>query len=218
MMKALSLVTATIDPQRPDVVKVWEVFLKHLHGTKVLNPDGGEVKLNMEYELMRLQRKNIAIKTEWLGARMSESDLDQIIDISKESFGQVGTFSKEEMRKKLQERGSGCVVARSQESNEILGFCWYFKVDGKVEIAGIARRPKATYLKIGDQLLLEVIKAQWSGTEMQLMVRKSNPAVQFYENWRFVKEKEIPGYYPTGPKEDAILMRFDWDAYKKVRA
>lgn len=214
---AISFVGESIDPKRPDVKKVWKAFLEHLHQTKVVNADGETIELDFSMELDRLEGKQIQFDVQhlssWWGSY--EKDLEQIEELEKVCFGKVGTFTKEQLKAALKQPGSGCVVARRKGTSEILGFGWYLPSEDKISIAGFARAPGAANLSVGNALMYAIINAHSPSQSLQLHVRKSNPAVKFYEKWGFTIVQDLPGYVAEGPPEDAYLMELDWEKYQK---
>ncbi len=137
--------------QRPDLKKVWKVFLEHLNHTKVLYPDGQTVELDFTAELDRLEGKHIIPEMDVLDPESStyDEDLQQLEALQRVCFGRVGTFVKDLLKQELAHPDSGCVVARREGSQEIIGFGWYSKKEGIVNINGLGHAPGATRLSIG---------------------------------------------------------------------
>ena len=216
----ITVVTKVIDSHRPDVKKVWEVFLNHLHNKRVVNADGHVITLDFGIELEWLEGEKISIQdVEFLKPESAsyDGDLKQIEDLQKESFGEVGTFSKEQLKRYLAENPlNQCVVIRREKTNEILGFAWTLKHAGSLSLVGLARRPGAAYLGIGNRLMAAILYRTPENQPLQLYVRKSNPAVALYERWGFEKI-ELPGYYPSGPPEPAYKMTLNWETYREIR-
>lgn len=213
---ALTFVADRItDFKRPDLKKVWKVFLEHLNHTKVLYPDGQTVELDFTAELDRLEGKLIPFEMDVLDPESAtyDNDLQQVEALQRVCFGRVGTFVKDQLKQELAQPDSGCVVARREGSQEIIGFGWYRKKDGVVHINGLGHAPGATRLSIGDRLLTGIIRSQQKGQPIQLLVRVSNPACNLYANWGFVEKEKIPNYV-TEPDEDALLMELDWNHFE----
>lgn len=205
--------------QRPDLKKVWKAFLEHLNHTKVVNPDGMVVELDFTSELERLDGKQIQYEMDIIDPQSPtyDQDLQQIEDLQKVCFGKVGTFVKDQLKQELAQPGAGCIVARRQGGQEIIGFGWYSQKDGIVTINGLGHAPGAVRLSIGDRLLTGIIRSHQQGQTIQLLMRESNPAGALYANWGFVEKGKIPNY-ATDPLEDALSMELDWSQFEKVWA
>lgn len=217
---ALTFVADRItDYKRPDLKKVWKVFLEHLNHTKVLYPDGQTVELDFTTELERLEGKHIIPEMDVLDPESAtyDQDLQQLEELQRVCFGRIGTFVKDQLKQELAQPDSGCVLARREGSQEIIGFGWYSKKEGIVNINGLGHAPGAARLSIGDRLLTSIIRLQPQGQPIQLLVRVSNPARNLYANWGFVEKEKIPNYVDE-PTEDALLMELDWTQFEKAWA
>ncbi len=217
--RIMTMITEMLDPTRKDIKKVWGAFLKHLHGTKVTNPDGRVVKLDFSLTLRKLQGKEIEVEAGILNKDNPSYDdaLSQIERIQKTSFGRVGTVSKERMKHILsQDEENKCFIAKRKNSQKVLGFAWCHKEEDKLILAGLARRPGAACLRIGDDLMVALINDLLpKAIPMELKVRKSNTmAIRLYEKYDFEKVEELPNYYPEGPEEDAVRMKLNWEAIR----
>lgn len=220
---ALTNVTDRLDPQRPDVAQVWKAFLQHLHGTKMLTPDGQKIELDFSTELNRMQGKQISVTYENLGSGFfgpSESDLAQVEQLQKMCFGVADAMTKEKMKALLAaDSSNGCIVARNKETKEIIGFGWYYKQDDKIQIGGIGRKPSAARLGIGFGIMQALVDGQQNGIPLQIKMRKSNQsAVHFLKKWEFFHVEDLPKGYPSGPAEDGILMQLSWSKYRQLLA
>lgn len=208
-----------VHKKREDMKKVWKTFLEHLNLTKVKIPDGSTVVLDFSAELDRLEGKKIDFQMERLDPKSPtyDKDLEQVEGLERVCFGRIGTFLKAQLKSELAKEGSGCVVARRKDSQDLIGFAWYRKDEGKVTICGVGHEPGAAMLSIGDQLMWGVIEAQKPEEPVKLQVRANNPARGLYLKWHF-EEKEVKKDYYDDPKEDAILMELNWKNYLEWRA
>ena len=141
--------------------------------------------------------------------------------IQKKSFPKIECFSQQQMKaicdKDVRNR---FVVVRAIDSQKVLGFAWVIisQDEGQesLSLMKLARHPGAARLGIGNRLLKAIIDSQQKGQKMHLCVRRSNqPAILLYQRAGFVPVKELPNYYSKGPKENGVLMRFDWNRYSK---
>lgn len=207
----ISRVTPNISPDRPDVLKVWEAFLKHLDKSKVLNADGEWIELDFSLELERLQKKEVAAApVEWLNTSSSQldEDLEQIEKLESVSFGKGYTATKEKFKEILATiPGSGIAVIRKKGTNEILGFSLLYPEGNSICLSGIARKPGATDLAIGKSLMKAIIDRYPPYQPMHLHVRQSNQiAIQLYKQFGFIESEVLKGYYPHGPRENGLLF------------
>ncbi|NGX47196.1 MAG: hypothetical protein K1000chlam3_00568 [Chlamydiae bacterium] len=214
----LAAVGDFIDSNRADARKVWSEFLTHLNATPFSTPDGEKALFNGASLLNRFSGKLKQVKREWLSSwSPSDEDLQSIEQIGKEAFGKSYAFPADRIKKTLAEyRPSGMRIARNKETEEILGFGWYYTENGVVKIAEIARKPEACRLNIGCDILQEIINAQKPGQPIQICLRRSNPFIGRLQNWKFVRIQELPKYYDTAPPEDGILMELNWQEYSKM--
>lgn len=225
----ITVITDALNQNRHDVIKVWFAFLKHLEKTTVLNADGKPIVLNFSMEIDRLQRKVPKLTAEWfdLSAPTAEKDLEAMEALQKVSFGERYVSKKEVIRTKLNEnKRNRCVVVRNEQTRELLGFAiTVIQKEPLLEqpdldrmyLMAIARKPGAANLQIGEKILGPLIDNLQEGEGFYLHVRKSNPAISLYKKAFFVPKKTVPNYYPADPPEDAYLMEFDWEEYRKAR-
>lgn len=209
-----------VDKNREDLKNVWKVFLEHLNRTKVMIPDGSTVVLDFSAELDRLEGKKVDYEMEMLDSKSPtyDKDLEQVEGLERVCFGEVGTFSKAQLKSELAYEGSGCVVARRKDNQELIGFAWYRLEKGRVTICGVGHAPGAAMLQIGEKLMQRVISAQKPDQPVQLQVRKENYAARrLYERWCF-EEKEVKPNYYDDPKEAAIVMELNWEKLKAAVA
>ena len=87
--------------------------------------------------------------------------------------------------------------------NRVLGFIHISLSFDSADIVNIAVDSMNRRKKIGTELLNFVIK-EFNLKEVNIEVRKSNPAVNFYINNGFKIIREIPKYYGS---EDAYFMK-----------
>lgn len=194
---------------REDIQKIWKAFLGNMKDFKVKWPDGSINPVDCSLEMDRLEGKKVSYKVEKL-INPSDADLNQIVEIEKESFGPPGTFPADQMKLALNHPTAFLYVARREGSSEILGFNW-----GRAEendpntlvVYGIARKGAASRLAIGDKLLDKLVEDS-GDRDMRLNVRASNSsAIDLYKKKGFVTQSVKKGYYDSLPKEDALVMR-----------
>ncbi|NGX37325.1 MAG: hypothetical protein K1000chlam2_00479 [Chlamydiae bacterium] len=211
-------ISARLDREMKDACKVWAEFLKGLHKTKVTNPDGTIIELDMGLQLERLQGKSVSVKIEPLNSNWSgtnQKDLEEIEKLQKLCFGKSEIFSKAQMENLLKNNKGKCLLARREGTGDILGYILSYEKEGAVQIAGLGRHPGATHLNIGGQLICALISQLKSSQAVQVCLRQSNPAARIFGKYRFVKEKDLPKYYLQGPAEDGILLNLDWKKYNQ---
>ncbi len=209
----ITVITEAVDRNRPDVIKVWKAFLTHLHQKPIINADGRTIKLDFSMELKLLETgKKPEPTCERLEPRNPAhlADFEEIERIQEESFGVIGTFKKEALMAILmRDRENRCYVSRIE--GKVVAFAWMRKdVDG-MHISGIARRPQAARLGIGDQLMNALLsELRGHNPPVTLFVRQSNPAKALYERCGFKVTKTVPNYFDRGPRESALRMDLDW--------
>ena len=205
-------VTFRLDRERPDSFKVWAAFLEGLDKAKVASPNGEPLEMDMGIQLERLHGKPITVEVESLYSywkKPSRQDLEAIEKLQTLCFGKSERFSLQ---------GGKGLVARRKETKEILGFIWYYEKDGCVRISGLGRHPGATHLRIGGQLIHQMLLELKPTQPVSVIMRQSNPAAHLFSKWGFEKEKDLPKYFLQGPAENGILLKLDWKKFQKAIA
>lgn len=98
------------------------------------------------------------------------------------------------------------------EGEQVIGYVGSQSVMGESDMMNIAVAPNFRRQGVARMLVKELI-AQLKCNDvycLTLEVRVSNiPAIKLYEKMGFVQVGRRPNYY-TAPKEDALILRKDW--------
>jgi ribosomal-protein-alanine N-acetyltransferase len=200
---------------RPDLVGIWEIFLKKIQGVSVNYPDGTQFSLDVSFEQRRLGRGFSVVTTEMLNPRGKNfnQEIDQLYVLQQECFGKKPLFSKTNFKNMMASPQNGAVIARDQHTQQIIGFLWY-RAEGNVRapnmhICGVGRKAGAAKLKIGDKLFEHLLRQDLSQyQQIFLEVRKSNkPAISLYKKYGFNTTQDKNSYY-TYPNEGAHIMAY----------
>lgn len=136
---------------------------------------------------------------------MTESDLDEVLEIERASF--PSPWSNSMFLNELSNPTSRIIIAKG-ESDKILGFICFWDVAGEIHILNLATHPGHRRQGIGKRLLTHVIESSMkNGAGVFLLeVRSRNTtAISFYKSFGFKESGRRKGYYAdTG--DDAILM------------
>src|SRR5712692_8338541 len=134
------------------------------------------------------------------------SDLDAVLQIEQLSF--VNPWTREMYLAELENRGvSYCYVARGS-SQQVVGFCSFWRVLDELHINNLAVAPAHRGAGAGTALLREVLRegARMGARRATLEVRRSNEAArQLYERFGFSVVGVRQGYY-SNPVEDALVL------------
>lgn len=99
------------------------------------------------------------------------------------------------------------------DSNRVVGYVGSQSVMGWADMMNLAVDPDYRNRGIGRELVAQLIKRLKENevTCLTLEVRVSNtPAVNLYNSLGFCEVGRRPGYY-RNPKEDALILRREWD-------
>src|SRR3989442_5486200 len=133
-------------------------------------------------------------------------DLDTILEIERASF--VNPWTREMYLAELENKGvSYCYVVRNQ-SQELVGFCSFWRVLDELHINTLAVMPAHRGTGAGTTLLREILRegARMGARRATLEVRRSNEAARrLYERLGFSVAGVRRGYY-TKPVEDALVL------------
>jgi ribosomal-protein-alanine N-acetyltransferase len=150
--------------------------------------------------------------------RMSEKDLDEVLDIERESF--PTPWSKGLFAKELAIPFARAFVAQDKDSGKIVGYLCFWLVDQETHILNLAVHPRRRGEGIGTRLLaFGVTYCRRQGVQqMTLEVRRSNvKAISLYKNFQFHPQGVRRRYY-TDSGEDAIVMGLDLEKEKSAAA
>ncbi len=139
--------------------------------------------------------------------------LPQIVQIEQASF--PDPWSQPLLEAEMDAHFARFYVALEEE--RVLGFCILRLVFGEGEIFNIAVAPAGRRRGIGEGLLRHALAAAAGEADcVFLEVRESNLAAQaLYKKLGFLETGRRNGYY-LKPKEDAILMTFQYGGGKEV--
>lgn len=218
MYADLASITENIPSFRPDVYKIWELFLKKIPEAKAKVYKKPEVALDSEIELKRLKNVSIPLTTSKLNVRSAQGlrDLEALEALGKLCFPDFGEISKDQMRELLLKHDSNrCLVMKQKQSGQILGYVWSCKREqGHIEIMQLCRHPTAAHLKIGENLMKELLYQLPRNCPIQLHVLKSNVSAQaLYQRFGFELKKEEKHYYKRN--ESALVMELNWGIFEK---
>ncbi|MDO5860238.1 ribosomal protein S18-alanine N-acetyltransferase [Methanobrevibacter sp.] len=130
-------------------------------------------------------------------------DLKRVFEIENMSFDQSYGIN---MFQQLYEMGIGFLVA--EEDDYVIGYVMFWiKYENQGHIISIAVDKNYRRLGAGRELLIRAISilSLLNIDAIYLEVRQSNVgAIKFYEQFNFIKDRVVPGYYDTG--EGALIM------------
>ena len=137
---------------------------------------------------------------------LSESDLNQIIEIEKLSFNTFDAYKKDDFQRWLGYNPDLCLVA--EIDSRIVGDMISRILNDKAELASLAIHPTFRRCKVGSALLEETIRRvkAYRIDHIDLEVRKTNlDGFRFWKKMGFILMGEQPGFYEDG--ETALQMR-----------
>jgi len=134
------------------------------------------------------------------------SDLDAVLEIERASF--VNPWTREMYLAELDNRGvSYCYVIRDI-SQQVIGFCSFWRVLDELHINNVAIAPAHRGVGAGTALLSAVLRegARLGAQRASLEVRRSNDAARrLYERLGFSVAGVRRAYY-SNPVEDALVL------------
>ncbi|NLC56892.1 MAG: ribosomal protein S18-alanine N-acetyltransferase [Armatimonadetes bacterium] len=140
---------------------------------------------------------------------MREADLDDVMRIEHESY--PTPWRRETFRREITEnRGSCYLVAKAHQPDGVwnVGYAGMWLVADELHITTIAVDPAYRGLKIGERLLLALLRrgTEAGAARATLEVRQSNLVAQrLYRKYHFDAVGMRRGYY-TDTAENAIIM------------
>jgi [ribosomal protein S18]-alanine N-acetyltransferase len=144
---------------------------------------------------------------EWTIERMlSETDLDQVVSIEKDSFS--NPWTRDMYVRELQNPDVSFLYVLRQPDHGIVAFCSFWLILDEIHINNLAVRGEFRGRGVGTALLEYVIQAgaKRGADRATLEVRRSNePARRLYERLGFEVAATRPNYY-VSPTEDALIL------------
>ena len=141
---------------------------------------------------------------------MQECHVAQIAELEKVCF--TDAWSENSIRYELRNPLSTWLVALDRD--RVVGYVGSQTVLGEADMMNLAVDPSFRKQRIGWELvsrLIELLKCDCVHC-LTLEVRVSNhPAINLYEKMGFTQVGRRPNYYHH-PKEDAFIMRKEWEA------
>lgn len=142
---------------------------------------------------------------------MAEEDLDQVLEIEKQSF--AAPWSRRLFEETLSFALSFNFVARKRVDNRVVGYANFYLIKDEVQILNIAVAPASRNKGYAAGLLthaIAILNSHGAG-EFFLEVRESNhEAIRLYQGLGFRAIGVRKRYY-TETNEDAIVMRLRVD-------
>ena len=139
---------------------------------------------------------------------MDESHVAAIAQLEKLCFSDP--WSEKSIGSELNNRLSYWLVA--MEGDTLVGYVGSQSVLGESDMMNIAVHPEHRRKGIAEALVLALVAglSEKGNHSLMLEVRVSNdPAIALYEKLGFVQVGRRPNYY-RNPKEDALILRKEW--------
>lgn len=140
---------------------------------------------------------------------MNASHVSQIAELEKICFS--APWSERSIASELDNKLSCWLVA--VEGDQVAGYIGSQTVCGETDMMNVAVHPSHRRKGIAEKLILALVE-ELKGMEsrcLTLEVRASNvPAISLYEKLDFSEIGRRKNYY-RNPKEDALIMRKEWE-------
>ncbi|MBO5837041.1 MAG: ribosomal protein S18-alanine N-acetyltransferase [Oscillospiraceae bacterium] len=140
---------------------------------------------------------------------MTQEHIGQIAALEQENFSMP--WSENAISAELKNPLSLWIVAVDRQ--KVVGYVGSQSVLGEADMMNLAVDAMYRRQGIGKQLVLSLIDglAHNAVSKLTLEVRASNTAaISLYESLGFLQVGRRPNYY-SGPKEDALILRKEWD-------
>lgn len=140
---------------------------------------------------------------------MTQDHVKQIGKLEKENFSMP--WSENAVFSELKNPLSLWIVA--VEGNKVAGYVGSQSVLGEADMMNLAVDASFRRRGIGKELVCRLVDKlrEKSVSSLTLEVRASNgAAISLYESVGFLQVGRRPNYY-SGPKEDALILRKEWD-------
>lgn len=141
--------------------------------------------------------------------RMSEAHVEAVANLEKECFSMP--WSVDSIRSELSNVLALWIVA--VESGKLVGYVGSQSVLGEADMMNLAVSPEFRCRGVGQALVLNLIEQLRLNQvhSLTLEVRVSNQAaLRLYDKLGFFEVGRRPNYY-TNPKEDALILRKEWE-------
>ncbi len=146
---------------------------------------------------------------------MQESDLDEVLELERASFGEpwtrkmfLGELKGNAFATNLVARAGDAGYGTTLPAGALLGYVIFWVVFEELHMMNLAIRPEVRRRGIARRLVRHALSVGASrGVRMALLeVRASNSAaIALYEDLGFVRKDVRRGYYDY-PREDAVIM------------
>lgn len=149
--------------------------------------------------------------------RMQKSDVDNVIDIEKDAYGDHH-WSKESFLNEISNDLAHYFSAFDENGN-LVGYAGSWQILEEAHITNIAVAKEFRRNKIGEKLLRKIIDSCYENKikYITLEVRVSNkPAISLYEKYGFKSFGMRKGYYQDN-NEDALIMWTENIFYDKFK-
>jgi [ribosomal protein S18]-alanine N-acetyltransferase len=140
-------------------------------------------------------------------ANTTEKDLDEILDIEKQSF--AAPWSRELFQDTLSFPLAFNFIARKKVDNRLVGYANFYLIKDEVQVLNIAIAPESRKKGYATEILNQAIAflVNRGGADFFLEVREGNAeAIKLYDRLGFKKIGRRRRYY-SETNEDAIVMR-----------
>lgn len=138
--------------------------------------------------------------------RMTERDLDEVMQIERKSF--PTPWSRRLFERELLMPFAKAFIALEVPQNQVMGYLCFWLVDRETHILNLAVHPERRGQGIGSRLLNYGVNycREKGAREITLEVRRSNyKAISLYRNFQFQMQGIRPRYY-SDSGEDAVIM------------
>lgn len=136
--------------------------------------------------------------------RMQEEDLEQVLELEKETFSMP--WDRNSMKESMEDLENIYLVAKDGDC--LAGYCGAWVVANEVQINNIAVKKEYRRQGVGEEMMQCLIKEAMirHNTGITLEVRAGNrAAIALYEKCGFASAGVRKNFYDR-PKEDAIIM------------